>query len=88
MPMILLHILNSVPMQIPTIPNFRLTHGSVRGFFDSQKADVVCFQARLEFLNLFYTVVSRCHVSILAIKGLTFRCHVGDQTAERGEIDR
>ena len=38
--------LTHCPMQVPTVPNFRLTHSSVRGFFDSQKADVVCFQAR------------------------------------------
>lgn len=31
-------------VQVPTIPNFRLTHGSLKGFFDSQQADVVCFQ--------------------------------------------
>ncbi len=41
------------PMQVPTIPNFRLTHGSVRGFFDSQKADVVCFQAWIKSCTIF-----------------------------------
>lgn len=54
-PVTLLHLFHSASMQVPTIPNFRLTHGSVRGFFDSQKADVVCFQARPGFLHLFYT---------------------------------
>jgi hypothetical protein len=33
-----------IAVQLPTIPNFRLKHGSIRGFFDEYSADVICFQ--------------------------------------------
>lgn len=29
---------------MPTIPNFALKHGSLKGFFEEHNADVVCFQ--------------------------------------------
>ena len=31
-------------MQVPTVRNFVLKHGSLRGFFDHHQADIVCFQ--------------------------------------------
>lgn len=43
-----LHLLcwnvNGLP---PTLPNFTLRHGSLRGFFDAHHLDVVCFQVGL-----------------------------------------
>lgn len=34
-------------LQIPTVKNFILKYGSIRGFFDSQEADIICLQACL-----------------------------------------
>jgi hypothetical protein len=35
---------NSEGLQLPTIPNFVLTHGSTVGFFDHHKLDIAAFQ--------------------------------------------
>ena len=35
-------------VQVPTVRNFVLKHGSLRGFFEHHQADIVCFQVRMQ----------------------------------------
>ena len=72
-----------MPNQVPTIPNFRLTHGSLKGFFEQQQADVICFQVRYFCFwilrpSLENGLVCQCQLSLT-------RCHCMQETKLQSE---
>lgn len=45
---------------MPTVPNFVLKYGSLKGFFDEYSADVICFQVSLVLPMVCMTYVPIC----------------------------
>ena len=80
-------------LQVPTVKNILLKHGSFRGFFDEHAADIICFQVILDYAvgglqsNSFFAMAVRENFERFCTCISRFVLHSEGDQIDGGEID-